>query len=54
MIMDGMAEAVAANSVIKTAIAMSGLTAILTWFIWAIFIYVIRVKLFQINKQRSL
>ena len=50
MIMDGMAGAVAANSVIKTAIAMSGLTAILTWVIWAIFIYVIGVKLFP-DKQ---
>jgi hypothetical protein len=31
---------------IKTAIAMSGLTAILTWLVWAIFIYVVGVKLF--------
>ena len=46
MILDGMAGAVAANTVIKTAIAMSGLTAILTWFVWAIFIFVIGVKLF--------
>ena len=40
MILDGIAGAVAANTVIKTAVAMSGLTAILTWFIWAIFISV--------------
>jgi len=53
MILDGMAGAVAANSVIKTAIAMSGLTAILTWFIWAIFIYVIGVKLFP-DKQTKI
>ena len=53
MIMDGMAGAVAANSVIKTAIAMSGITAILTWFIWAIFIYVIGVKLFP-DKQTKI
>ena len=46
MILDGVAGAVAANTVVKTAIGMSGLTAILTWFIWAIFIYVIGVKLF--------
>ena len=46
MILDGIAGAVAANTVIKTAVAMSGLTAILTWFIWAIFIFVIGVKLF--------
>ena len=46
MILDGIAGAVAANTVIKTAVAMSGLTAILTWFILAIFIFVIGVKLF--------
>ena len=50
MILDGIAGAVAANTIIKTAIAMSGLTAILTWFIWAIFIFVIGVKLFP-DKQ---
>ena len=46
MILDGIAGAVAANTIIKTAVAMSGLTAIITWFIWAIFIFVIGVKLF--------
>ena len=46
MILDGIAGAVAANTVIKTAVAMSGLTAIITWFIWAILIYAIGVKLF--------
>ena len=50
MIFDGIAGAVAANTVIKTAVAMSGLTAIITWFIWAIFIFVIGVKLFP-DKQ---
>ena len=50
MILDGIAGAVAANTIIKTAIAMSGLTAILTWFIWAVFIFVIGVKLFP-DKQ---
>ena len=50
MILDGIAGAVAANTVIKTAVAMSGLTAILTWFIWAILIFVIGVKLFP-DKQ---
>ena len=40
MILDGIAGAVAANTIIKTAIAMSGLTAIVTWLIWAIFIFV--------------
>ena len=46
MILDGIAGAVAANTIIKTAIAMSGLTAILTWLVWTTFIYVIGVKLF--------
>ena len=50
MILDGVAGAVAANTVVKTSIGMSGLTAILTWLIWAIFIYVIGVKLFP-DKQ---
>ena len=52
MILDGIAGAVAANTIIKTAVAMSGLTAILTWFIWAIFIFVIGVKLFP-DKQTT-
>ena len=46
MILDGLAGAVAANTVIKTAIAMSGLTAILTWIVWSLFIFVVGVKLF--------
>ena len=46
MILDGIAGAVAANTIIKTAIAMSGLTAILTWVVWGLFIFVIGVKLF--------
>ena len=50
MILDGIAGAVAANTIIKTAVAMSGLTAILTWLIWGILIYVIGVKLFP-DKQ---
>ena len=50
MILDGVAGAVAANTVVKTAIGISGLTAIITWFIWAIFIFVIGVKLFP-DKQ---
>ena len=50
MILDGIAGAIAANTIVKTAVALSGLTAILTWFIWAVFIYVIGVKLFP-DKQ---
>ena len=51
MILDGIAGA-AANTVIKTAVAMSGLTSILTWLVWAIFIYVIGVKLFPDKKTK--
>ena len=46
MILDGVAGAFAANTIVKTSIGISGLTAILTWFIWSIFIYVIGVKIF--------
>ena len=53
MILDGIAGAVAANTVIKTAIALSGLTAILTWLIWAIFIFVIGVKLFPDKQTKT-
>ena len=53
MILDGIAGAVAANTVIKTAVAMSGLTAILTWFIWAIFIFVIGCLLYTSPSPRD-
>ena len=53
MILDGIAGAVAANTIIKTAVAMSGLTAILTWLVWAIFIYVIGVKLFPDKQTKA-
>ena len=46
MILDGVAGAVAANSFVKTSIGVSGITALVTWLVWAIFIYVIGVKLF--------
>ena len=46
MILDGVAGAVAANTIIKTSIGISGFTAIFTWLVWAIFIYVIGVKIF--------
>ena len=52
MILDGIAGAVAANTVIKTAVAMSGLTAILTWLVWSIFIFVIGVKLFPDKESK--
>ena len=46
MILDGVAGAIAANTIIKTSIGISGITAVFAWFVWAIFIYVIGVKLF--------
>ena len=52
MILDGIAGAVAANTVIKTAVAMSGLTAILTWFVWTLFIFVVGVKLFPDKENK--
>tara|TARA_B100001540_G_C15633279_1_gene563162 strand:- start:239 stop:784 length:546 start_codon:yes stop_codon:yes gene_type:complete len=52
MILDGVAGAVAANTIVKTAIGLSGLTAILTWLVWAIFIYVIGVKLFPDKESK--
>ena len=52
MILDGVAGAVAANTIIKTAIGISGLTAIITWLIWALFIYVIGVKLFPDKENK--
>ena len=52
MILDGVAGAVAANSIVKTSIGISGLTAILTWMVWAIFIYVIGVKIFPDKESK--
>ena len=46
MILDGLAGAVAANTFIKTSIAMSSLSALITWFVWALLIFVVGVKLF--------
>ena len=53
MILDGVAGAVAANTIIKTSIGISGLTAILTWLVWAIFIYVIGVKIFPDKETKT-
>ena len=53
MILDGIAGAVAANTIIKTAIARSGLTSILTWFVWTIFIFVVGVKLFPDKESKA-
>ena len=53
MILDGVAGAVAANTIVKTAVAMSGLTAILTWFVWSILIYVLGVKIFPDKQTKA-
>jgi len=52
MILDGIAGAVAANTVVKTSIGISGLSAILTWLVWSIFIFVVGVKLFPDKESR--
>ena len=52
MILDGIAGAIAANTIVKTSIGISGLTAILTWLFWAIFIYVIGVKIFPDKESK--
>jgi len=52
MIFDGVAGAIAANNIVKTSIGISGLTAILTWLVWAIFIYVIGVKIFPDKESK--
>jgi len=53
MILDGVAGAIAANSIVKTSIGVSGLTAILTWLVWAVFIYVIGVKIFPDKENKT-
>ncbi len=53
MILDGIAGAVAANTIVKTAIGLSGLTALATWFVWSIFIFVIGVKLFPDKENKT-
>ena len=52
MMLDGVAGAVAANTIVKTSVGISGLTAILTWLVWAIFIYVIGVKIFPEKESK--
>ena len=46
MVLDGVAGAFAANTIVKTSIGISALTAIFTWFVWSSLIYVIGVKIF--------
>ena len=53
MILDGIAGAVAANNIIKTAVAMSGLTAIVTWLFWSVLVFVIGVKIFPDKQTKA-
>ena len=46
MILDGVAGAIATNNFYKTSLSLSALTAILSWFFWAILIFVIGAKIF--------
>ena len=50
MILDGVAGAVALGSLYKTNIFFSGITALLSWIVWAVLIYVIGIKLFPDEK----
>ena len=53
MILDGIAGAVAANNIIKTAVAMSGVTAIVTWVLWSVLVFVIGVKIFPDKQTKA-
>ena len=53
MILDGIAGAVAANNIIKTAVAMSGLTAIVTRLLWSVLVFVIGVKIFPDKQTKA-
>ena len=46
MVLDGMAGAIALSTLYKTNIIFSGITALLSWMVWGILIYVIGIKLF--------
>ena len=46
MILDGVAGAIALSTLYKTNIIFSGITALLSWLVWGVLIYVIGIKLF--------
>ena len=46
MMLDGVAGAIALNTLYKTNIIFSGITALLSWMVWGGLIYVIGIKLF--------
>ena len=46
MVLDGIAGAIALSTLYKTNIIFSGVTALLSWLVWGVLIYVIGIKLF--------
>ena len=46
MVLDGVAGAIALSTLYKTSIIFSGVTALLSWLVWGVLIYVIGIKLF--------
>ena len=46
MVLDGVAGAIALSTLYKTNIIFSGVTALLSWLVWGVLIYVIGIKLF--------
>ena len=50
MILDGVAGAIALSTLYKTNVIFSGVTALLSWMVWAVLIYVIGIKLFPDEK----
>ena len=44
IILDGIAGAFAVSSIYKTNIFLTGVTAVLSWLVWAILIFVIGIK----------
>ena len=46
IILDGIAGAFAVSSIYKTNIFLTGVTAVLSWLVWAILIFVIGIKIF--------
>tara|TARA_Y100000590_G_C15223851_1_gene827315 strand:- start:41 stop:577 length:537 start_codon:yes stop_codon:yes gene_type:complete len=46
MLLDGVAGAMALGTFYKSNVFLSGITSLMSWFVWAILIYVVGVKLF--------
>ena len=46
MILDGIAGAIALGTLYKTNIIFSGFTALISWLVWGVLIYVVGIKLF--------